>query len=318
MKYSSNVRIVNLVLFAILFAGFGALGIWAGILVAPFSISEVGPIDLPDMSVALSWELGALGIAGAILAGFGLVFSIRSMMKANDDNLVRDSLSCYLGLGFLVVIFLLLNGTWLYRLTTTNFGYSDLGFAIAFFIVLAIIFGVALSVPLVKMHGDDANQNSQMSLISAIAFAVNAGIAIPGLLLMIFSKDVGSAKNFMPKLAFTAFMPTLAAILSLVALIGYHKGAYNGKVRKVNGAMFEISLTVDGLAFIGIGCFSYLLSDEKGYKYLSFVASSWTGADLNFLDFSVMSWIIGSLIILFVFCVILSSLFSTKNRSIDA
>lgn len=314
MKYSSTVRILNLVLFVILFAGFGALGIWAGILVAPFMISQVGPIDLPDFSVALAWELGALGLAGAILTLFGLVYSIRGMMHANDDASVHNAVSCYIGLGFLAALFLFLNGAWLYRLTTTNFGYSNLGFAVAFFLVIALIIAIAVSVPFVKMHGDDANQNSQMSLISKLFFSVNAGIAIPGVLAVFFSQSVPNLKFFSAKLIVMALIPLFAAILSLVAVIGYGKGERKGAVNKLNGALFEGSLFVDGLGFIAAGCFSYLMANENGYKKTSFVASAWGKADINYLDFSVMSWIIGGLIILFLACGIAASLRPGKSQ----
>ncbi len=318
MKYSSTTRILNLVLFALLFAGFGALGIWAGILVAPFMISQVGPIDLPSFSVALAWELGALGIAGWILSTFGLVHSVRGMVHANDDASVSNAISCYVGLGFLVVIFLLLNGAWLYRLPTTNFGYSDLGFAVAFFIVIAVIIAVAVSIPFVKMHGDDANQNSQMSLIAKLFFSVNAGVAIPGVLLLICSQNVPNLKFFSAKLAVLAFIPLAAAIASLVALLGYDRGIKNGTVSKLNGFLFEGSLLLDGLGFLAAGCFSYLLADENGYKKTSLVAKAWGKSDVNYLDFSVMSWIIGGLIILFVFAAIASSLRSSKSKGHQA
>ncbi len=318
MKYSSTVRILNLVLFFILFAGFGALGIWAGILVAPFMISEVGPIDLPSFSFGLAWELGAFGLAGAFLSLFGLVNSIRSMVHANDDVSVRNSISCYILLGFLVVLFLFINGAWLYRLTTTNFGYSNLGFAIAFFLIIGLIIAIAVSVPFVKMHGDDVNQNSQMSSISKLFFCVNAGVAIPGILALCFSQSAPNFKFFSAKLIVTALVPFVAAVLSLVAMLGYTRGEKSGIVRKTNGLFFGGSLFVDGLGFLAAGCFSYLLSDENGYKKTSFVASAWGKADVNYLDFSVMSWIIGGFIILFLLCAVVASLRPAKAQNPQA
>lgn len=318
MKYSPTTRIVNLVLFTILFAGFGALGIWAGILVTPFMFTEVGPIDLPSFSIGLAWELGAVGIAGMILAGIGLVHSILSMMRANDDAPVRNAISCYVGLGFLVVIFLFLNGVWLYRLTSTNFDYTELWFSIVFFLVLAVIIGIAVSVPFVKMHGDDVNQNSQMSLIAKVFFSVNAGIAIPGLLGIIFSQGASNITRFSAKLIVVTLIPLAAAILSLFALLGYNRGQKNGTVSKTNGFLFEGSLLLDGLGFLAVGCFSYLMADVDGYKKTSFVASTWGKPDANYLDFSVMSWIIGGLLILFVFGAILSSLRPVKKDNYQA
>ena len=83
MKYSSTIRILNLALFLILFAGFVSLGIWAGILVTPFIIRGYGPIDLPDLSVALPWELGAFGLAGALMCLFGFALSLKGIIHGN-------------------------------------------------------------------------------------------------------------------------------------------------------------------------------------------------------------------------------------------
>lgn len=318
MKYSPTIRIVNLVVFFVLFAGFAALGIWAGILVAPFIIRQYGPIDLPDMSFGLAWELGALGFAGTIISLGGLIYSVLGMVHGNDDNAVRHSLSCYIGLGLLITIFLFLNGTWLYRLTTTNFGYSELGFAIAFFVVLAVIIGIAVSVPFVKMHGDDVNQNSQMVLISGVSFAVNAGIAIPGILAMIFSRSVGNFNYFIPKLLTVSLVPAAAAILSGFAFLGYHHGEATGAVKKMNGVMFESSLLVDGLGFLAAGCFSYFYADVSSYAKTSFISSTWNKPDVNYIDFSVMSWILGGLLILFVFGIVVSSFRSAKKAGHQA
>ena len=309
---------LNLVLFFILFAGFGALGIWAGILVSPFMISQVGPIDLPSFSVGLAWELGALGLAGFIISIFGLIYSIRSVMHASDDVLVHKTFDCYVMLGFLVALFLFLNGAWLYRLTSTNFNYTELGFAIAFFIVLSIIIGIAVSVPFVKMHGDVTNQNSQMSAISLLAFAINAGIAIPTLLSLFCSLNVPNLKFFSAKLIVFSLIPLVAAIASLFSMLGYSRGTKTGAVKKLNGYLFEGSLFLDGLGFLAAGCFSYCLHDETGYKKTSIVASAWGKADVNYLDFSVMSWIIGSLVILFLFGAIVSSLRPSKKSYPEA
>lgn len=312
MKYSSTIRILNLVLFLVLFAGFVSLGIWAGTLVTPFIIRGYGPIDLPDMSVALPWELGAFGLAGALMSLFGLLLSIKSVVRANDDRCVRDAISCYIGLGFLVALFLFVNGAWLYRLTTTNFGYSEIAFAIAFFLVLAIIVIIGVNVPFVKMHGDDVNQNSQMSLISGVSLCANFGVALPGILTIIFSASEEPTRYIMPKLLTIALIPTVAFLLSLLAFFRYRKGEKTGAVSKLNAFAFEGSLLLDGAAIVAAGVFSYVYAQETSPAKTSFVSSTWNKPDVNYLDFSVMSWIIGGILVLVAICLIFSSVRPAK------
>ncbi len=313
MKYSSTVRILNLVLFLALFAGFVALGIWAGILVTPFIIRGYGPIDLPDMSLALPWELGAFGLAGALMSLLGLVLSLKGVIKGNDDRCVRDAISCYIGLGFIAALFLFLNGAWLYRLTTTNFGYSELGFAIAFFLVVAIILIIGVNVPFVKMHGDDVNQNSQMTLLSSVSLSVNFGIALPGILALAFSNGQGASNYIMPKLYAFALAPAAAALFSLIALLRYRKGEKTGLVSKLNGFLFEGSLLVDGAALLSAGVFSYVFAQETSSAKTSFVSSSWNKPDVNYMDFSVMSWILGGAVVLLALILIVSTVRSSKS-----
>lgn len=316
MKYSSTVRIINLVIFLALFAGFVSLGIWAGILVTPFMIQEYGPIDLPDMSVALPWELGAFGLAGALvsLVGFGL--SLKSVIRGNNDKSVVDSFSCYIGLGFIIALFLFLNGTWLYRLTTTNFGYSELGFAIAFFLVLAVIITIGVNVPFVKMHGDDVNQNSQMSLLSLILLSVNFGIAVPGLIACVVTNGVPTGNYVMPKLLTVSLTSLVACLFSLVALLGYRKGEKTGAVKKFNGLLFEGGLVLDGAGMIGAGVFSYVFAQETASAKTSFISSAVGKPDVNYLDFSIMSWILGGLLVLTVLVLVSSTLRPGKGRRV--
>ena len=313
MKYSSTIRILNLALFLILFAVFVSLGIWAGILVTPFIIRGYGPIDLPDLSVALPWELGAFGLAGALMCLFGFALSLKGIIHGNDDRAVRDAISCYIGLGFLVALFLFLNGAWLYRLTTTNFGYSELAFAIAFFLVLAIIIIIGVNVPFVKMHGDDVNQNSQMSLISGVSVCANFGAALPGILALIFSGAEEPTRYIMPKLLTIALIPAVACLLSLLAFFRYRKGEKTGAVSKLNAFAFEGSLLLDGAAILAAGVFSYVYAQETSASKTSLISSSWNKPDVNYLDFSVMSWIIGGVLVLVALCLLASTIRPAKN-----
>ena len=98
--------------------------------------------------------IAAFGLAEFLMSVYGLVTSIKSLLK-NDDNLVMQSFLCYIGIGYILAALVFLNGIWLYRLTSTNFGFNNLGFVIAAYIILCILLMVATNVPLFTLLGEE-------------------------------------------------------------------------------------------------------------------------------------------------------------------
>lgn len=315
MKYSSTTRIVNAVAFLLLFAGFAALGIWAGALITPYLPGGVGPIDLPDQSYGLFWDLGALGFSGALLSLFGFIESILSVIHGNDDKLVRSCISYYIGLGFIAVIWLLLNGAWLYRLTTTNFNYSDMGFPIALYLIVAIIGIVALSIPFVRMHGDDVNENEQMSLLSAVELSINFGVALPAILSAIINANLAgsNADKLRSKLLVLALVSGVACLLSLLSFVFYRRAEKSGKVSKLNALLFEFSLFLDAGGMIGAGVYSYI-EGSNSYKHVSLMAPTIAKVNADYMDFTVMSWILGGVLLILVIVLIAQTIAPSKKQ----
>lgn len=317
MKQYSTARIVNLVVFFLLLAGFGFLGIWFGFVVTPYMIPGAGAaIDLPDVSVALSWELGAFGLAAGIVSLVGFISSVLSMVKP-DDKYVRFGFDCYVGVGFIVAAFLFLNAAWLYRLTTTNFGFTDLAFAVVFFVILSLVAIILSNVPFVRLHGDDINQNSQMRLLSLVLFAACLGVALPifsAHMVMVGSDYAATHASSAPlfqKIVWYWVLPLCAAAASAVAFYGYHRGLKTNTVKNLNGWLFEGSLAIAGASFIVAGVFCYLQQEES----VSFLTQEF-GRVYDGMDFPVMSWIIGSLIALFAIILVLNSLLGKKNAKV--
>ena len=94
MKYSPSVRLINIIIFALLLAGFGFLGVWFGFVISPNLILGTSPsasIDLQAISVGLSVMLGAFGLAAALMALAGFVYSVASFVRQSNSDLVVRS-----------------------------------------------------------------------------------------------------------------------------------------------------------------------------------------------------------------------------------
>ena len=86
MKYSSTSRLVNAIVFPILFLAFGALGVYFSFFVSPTYLSPLGEAQKFAASNAYNFSLnfGMLGMAVMALACYGVVFAIKALSDKND------------------------------------------------------------------------------------------------------------------------------------------------------------------------------------------------------------------------------------------
>lgn len=305
MKYSSVVRTINLVIFALLFAGFAFLGIWFGFLVVPFQwrggAGSALASDFPTISVALAMELAVLGFTGAVVAGRGLLASILSVLRPNDDEIVIRSFGAYIGVGLVAALFLFFNATWLYRLTTTNFKYDDIGFVVVVYVIAFLIIMFGTLVPLSKIFGDHERYNEIMRIISLTAGAATLSTALVFFLAFVpfcvNSASTTHSSQLILQSGLGALLPFLAAVCFFLALVGYRKADKEKKVVKLNGFLFEGGLCFTGAAIIVAG----VLENVYQYKELriSFLTSqSVPATNGNYVDFAVMSYILGGILVL--------------------
>ncbi|MBQ9457858.1 MAG: hypothetical protein IJU64_05070 [Bacilli bacterium] len=302
MKYSSTVRMVNVVLFALLMAGFTFLAVWFGFLVTPFQwIGGRGsPLaEFPTMGYGLSAMLGAFGLAGAIVSCIGLVSGVQSLVK-NDDRPVVRCFGCYIAVGLLVAAFLFFNATWLYRLTSSNLGDDDLGFIITVYVIAFILVSFATLVPLTKIFGDNEKFNSIMKILSVALCAADFSVALLFFLSYIqvvsYRDSVSYSANVMTEFGLGALIPFLACLLAAAALFGYSKADKNGQVKKLNGYLFEGALCLNGVAIIVAGVLEQIFQSSS--LRISLVAKGISQSNPTYTEFAVMSYIIGGLLVL--------------------
>lgn len=304
MKYSSTTRLINTIVFAILAVGFGFLGIYFGVLVAPFTWNHMNDL-FGNVHDNIGWGLcallGTFGLAGLFISLFGLIQSARSLIKGNDDELVRKSFASYVAIGYSISIFAFFNAIWLYRLTSSNIGYDDIGFVIVVFALIGIISLVVSNIPLIRLYGESEELNKIMRVIVGPLVAGCASLfLIFGISFLVLN---GAATAYQRSLGLVEFGVgagafLLATLLACLAFVGYGRAAKKGVINKGNGILFEGTLFVIGGAIIAAGVIEYLNQSNKDRSISSLVTKTTPNANVNFMDFCVMGWILGGALII--------------------
>ena len=304
MKYSASTRFLNLIINVILFAGFGFLGVWYGFLITPNLLAGNQPnpdIKLPETSVGLNAMLGILGIAIALLALVGFVYSLRSFFRASNDDLVRKTFSTYVAMGIVICVFLFLNAAWLYRLTSSNFGDNDLAFVIIVYVILLILALVATNVPLLHMYGEGEHTNEIMRSVTSGLLAVDASVAIVFGVLALFNLgkigEFAYSQNVVTKAGLIALFALIAGLVILLARFSYARAERRNVVKKLNAFLFEGGLALNGLAIAGAGIIHHVEYESK-FKNISFMAKVFRGEFPASVEFITMSYIVGAAILI--------------------
>ena len=316
MKYSSTTRLINVIIFAVLAFAFGFLGIYQGFLVAPFLSLRNGPVGNVEIGYGLSAMLGVTGIAGLLISGYGLVTAIMSLLHEKDDQIVRRSFGAYIALGYAAAMFFFFNATWLYRLTSTNIGYDEFGFVIAVYAILFLISIIVSNIPLIRMYGESEELNSIMRIIVGSLLAITLAITLVfgvsyflSLNNSIYQQAVVSRQFLIGALVFL-----VAALLSCGAFLGYGRSAKAGVISKVNGFLFEGSLICVGGGIIAAGALEYVNQSPKKPLDVSFVAKTMFSTNGSFMEFSIMAFILGGLIVILGLFLCSSTLKGSKQK----
>ncbi|MBQ7244317.1 MAG: hypothetical protein IJS52_09000 [Bacilli bacterium] len=318
MKYSSTTRLINVVVFALLAIGFGFLGIYFGILVTPFRfVSGGGPLGVTFENVGwgLFAMLGVLGLTGLLVSAYGLVQSVFAVLRGNDDLPVRRAFSSYVALGYVVAIFFFLNAVWLYRLTSTNIGYDDMAFVIIVYVILFLVAIIVSNIPLLRMYGEGEELNKIMKAITGpIVAATFSLMLVYGLSFFLLPSDAYSRAVMSKQLGVPALIFLVAFLLSGAAFLGYGRADKAQKVSKMNGFLFEGSLLAIGAAIIVAGVFEYLSQSAKNAPLVSLVGKSVPAGNSAYMEFAVMSWIVGGLLVILACFLCLSTLKGDKKK----
>ena len=319
MKYSSTPRLINTIVFTLLATGFGFLGIYFGFLVTPFLWDKIAnpPVEVPYLSVALALMLGSVGIAGFVLSLLGLFHSIKSLAKGKDDVSVLKAFNCYFAIGYVLVAALLLNAVWLIRLTTTNFNDSiSVVFVIIVYLIGVIAVMIATNIPLVKVYADDESGKSIGDVLSLASIAGGASVALVSLVSCLVTVAGGNGAPGQSVIATKfAVFGAIPLVGALVAFFGSFLGRKNPG-SKASVSMLYGSLGVYGIGIMVCGLFSVLQNDSKKDKYSFMFQGKSTnyGYWANWLDSTVLSFVVGGLIFLGAIALIVITFVPKKEK----
>ena len=322
MKYSSTVRLINTVLFALLGSGFLFLGIWFGIVIAPYMIIQTGAkVDLPtDISYALICELGALGLAAGAVCVAGFLFSILSVLRGNDDRLVVKAFSCYISLGFVLAIFTLLNASWLYNLTSINYGYSDTGFVITVFAIASLLILIATCIPLVHMFQQEPTQNKTLKILAGVLAAADFALLLPQGLTFFVTKNAplfAYQDNYTNKLGMICLVLIIGLVVSCAAYLLAERDDRAGVERKPTALLYTLALMLQGGAIMTAGILesnNYQAKTDQSIH--SLLSQTIRGGYKYWRDFSIMSYVIAGLIFLVALVFIYYTLFPNRLKKV--
>ncbi len=323
MKYSPSVRLINTIVFAVLFAGFAFLGIWFGFVYGTHIVSKLpisDDIDLPDISVGLIVLMAGLGFAGAIISGLGLFFSLRSLVAGGRDEPVRKAFGCYIALAAMAAIFFFLNAMWLYRLTSTNLSSKvDLAFVIVVYVILLVVSIIGASVPLMHMYGEGEHTNEIMQTLSLALAAVllGAGIAMGCIYIGALSAKGSNVKEIKLKSGLLALGALVSGLVALVARIGYGRAEAKNAISKKNAFLFIGGLALAGLLIAGAGIFSNLevYNDAHNVYFMTARLNTNKVTTGYEYEFAVMSYVTGGIVFLLAGVLGYYTIFPPKVRA---
>lgn len=326
MKYSSTVRLINVVLFLMLSAGFIFLGVWSGLVVSPSMIAQEGGMGV---SYALFMELGVLGLAAGLVSLVGLLFSILSNFKS-DDRLVVRSFSCYVALGFVLAIFAFLNAIWLYRLTSSNFSPSvNTGFVITVFAIVGVVITIATCIPFVRLFQEERTQAKSLKILSGVLLAVDLSLLLVQGLGYLVTKGQANfnaeAKNiYVSKLAYLSLIAIVCTVVSCLAYLLANRADKKASSDRPASFGYIAALGLNGFAIVFAGLLGIYW--YNGSSALKGPTNSLLGQKItttlsvnydHWREFAITGYVLG-VIVLFVACIFLFyTLFPSRVKKVS-
>ena len=262
MKYSNTSRLLNVIFHGLIVLIFGALGVFFGLVVAPYYLAidplawlESGSTFI-DGSYTLWAGLGIVGLTIASVSGYGLYNGIRGILNPRDDEVVVKGFNAFIVDGYIAGIFCLLNAV----LYFDGIKGSSLGFAIIVMIILFIGLMIASNIPMVKLY-DNKDQTPLLStlLIGAGIFFAWAAVVTFFTLVGSWSQGVVSWSKIVNGKLLAFFLAYLVSAALLIISSILLRG---GKAKKLVGHLSAGAILLAGGAFVSTGVLTLVYSDK--------------------------------------------------------
>ena len=301
MKYSSTSRLVNAIVFPILFLAFGAFGVYFSFFVSPAYFSALGEAQkFVSRPYNFSVNFGMLGIAVAALACYGTILAIKAL-NDKKDIAVEKTFFIYVAIAYVLAAWFALNALVFYRLI----GLEQYVFWIVMFVILLIGSLIAGNVPLMKILDGKETNDILLILVEAGA-ALALGYlcnAVPTFIVCTVSaaNHSGYFANYTNQLITNIALSAAALAAAIVSIFFVKKGKKLGEI--LAGATL---LPFSGM-FIATGIFEIIYRNENKFSLQSVKGfAGW--------DYVVMSFIVATVLLAAGATFVASSLLPEKKK----
>ena len=291
MKYSNTSRVLNLVFHGLIVLAFGALGLYFGLMVAPFGLASSHPsyteLGAPYL---LYFELGVIGLTLCSISVYGFIQALKGIKENRNDEPVVKAFTAFIVEGYIAALFCLLNAVVFFDLISGN----SVAFVIIVGIVLAIALMIATNIPMVKLY----DGKDQTPLLAGFAFG--AAILFGWITIVDFGTLVGSWAHGVYSYykffngEFLGYTLGFLAITLMLAFAGVLllKRAQDPKAQKLAGHLGAGSILLVAFAFIVNGLLELIYNDTR-LIHLNGENFAWQGN-----GFGIASLVIGGLVLI--------------------
>jgi hypothetical protein len=311
MKYSSSIRMINAVVFALIFVAFGCLGCYFSFFVCPDFFDPSGSSQannfIGNTGYNFGLQFGVLGLAVMLIAALGFVLSLKSIRQENDDKIVKASFLCYVAIGYVFCVFFFLNSVLFYRLI----GKDQIAWWIVVSVILLIGSLIASNVPMMKML-EDADSNIILTVLTAtFAVVLFSFVLTMGITYLVTLRAQGNVGVIRAELLTYVLIAFGTFVLSLAAAIVFFKNYKKGAQIKLPHLLADFGMLLVSGLFFGSSSYEYVyrVTSSKTYH----VSLQGTDAIYAGLDYVIMGYIVGSLLAIGAVVLLISNLIGDKK-----
>lgn len=291
MKYSNTSRVLNLVFHGLIVLAFGALGLFFGLMVAPFykALSHPSYTELGAPFV-LYFELGVIGLTLCSISVYGFIQALKGIKENRNDEPVVKAFTAFIVEGYIAALFFLLNAVVFFDIIKSN----SVAFVIIVGIVLAIALMIATNIPMVKLYDgkDQTPLLAGFAFGAAILFGWSTIVSLGALIGSLSAGTYGLCGLYNGQ--FLGYTIGYLVIALMVAFAGVLllKRAQDPKAQKLAGHLGAGSILVLAFIFIANGIVELYYND--GYAiHLNGEGGAWQGN-----GFGIASLVVGGLILI--------------------
>lgn len=306
MKYTSTSRLVNVIVFGLILAGFGSLTAFFTFWVDMFYLDGSAEYSqLFNSTYPYNWaaNFAFIGAAIFVLACLGLGLSIKALKQGSTDADVTKCFLVYTMMGNVMAFWSLMNAAVFYNLISNG---TSVAFWIVLFVIIFLVAMLASNIPMSHLLDEDDGSTIQACYSLSLA-AVGFGYLFATLPTCI-ELLAANTNVWLFRIKFIIYDLCALAVLAFGLL------SANFALKKKNGklpvTLFGLGVAPIGAALIVDASLEYAWRNEsKTFSLMTVNGNSYAG-----LDYVVMAYIVGILLALAAVAIIIVGILPEKKK----